>query len=93
VFCANDDMALGLIHALATAGRSVPGDLSIVGFDDTPAARHSLPPLTTVHQDFAAVGARAVELMLAARDGLDAPSHELIAPTLVERLSTAAPCG
>ncbi|GIG53927.1 LacI family DNA-binding transcriptional regulator [Demequina activiva] len=89
VFCGNDDMALGLIHALVTAGRDVPGDISVVGFDDTPASRHSLPPLTTVHQDFGAVGAWAVALMIAARDGLEPPSAELIAPTLVERSSTA----
>lgn len=91
VFCANDDMAFGLIHALVAQGRSVPRDVSVVGIDDTPAARHSLPPLTTVHQDFAAVGARAVELMIAARDGVDASGTPLIAPTMVVRSSTAAP--
>ncbi|WP_234988085.1 LacI family DNA-binding transcriptional regulator [Demequina sp. NBRC 110056] len=90
VFCANDDMAFGLIHALATAGRSVPGDLSVVGYDDTATSRHSLPPLTTVRQDFEAVGRRAVELVVAHVAG-ESPAAQLIAPELVVRASTAAP--
>ncbi|GMA35354.1 substrate-binding domain-containing protein [Demequina litorisediminis] len=56
VFCGNDQMAFGLLHYLTENGVSVPGDMSLVGFDDTSEARHSVPPLTTVRQDFAAVG-------------------------------------
>lgn len=63
--CGNDQMALGLMHALADAGRHVPGEISVVGFDDIPESAHSLPPLTTVHQDFGAVGRRAVARALA----------------------------
>jgi DNA-binding LacI/PurR family transcriptional regulator len=65
VFCANDQMALGLIHALVSQGRDVPNDVSVIGFDDIPEAAHSLPPLTTVHQDFEVVGRRAVAQILA----------------------------
>lgn len=91
VLCGNDEMAVGLIHALTSAGRSVPDDVSVVGYDNIAAARHSLPPLTSVSQDFEAVGKRAVELIVAAIAGVT-PSHsELIAPTLVERSSVAAP--
>lgn len=89
VFCSNDQMALGLIHALSDAGRSVPGDVSVVGFDDIPESAHSLPPLTTVHQDFEGVGYRAVELILAQLDGQEAPDGGPSTPWLVERESVA----
>ncbi|WP_084038889.1 LacI family DNA-binding transcriptional regulator [Demequina sp. NBRC 110053] len=91
VFSANDDMAFGLIHALVAAGRSVPDELSVVGFDDTKTSRHSLPPLTTVRQDFEAVGRRAVELVVAHMAGELPRETGFIVPTLVERSSTAAP--
>jgi DNA-binding LacI/PurR family transcriptional regulator len=51
IFAANDDMAIGAIHALHAAGRSVPGDVSVAGFDDIPVAAHVWPPLTTVSSD------------------------------------------
>ncbi|MEH0109774.1 LacI family DNA-binding transcriptional regulator [Tersicoccus sp. MR15.9] len=91
VFVANDQMALGLVHGLAEHGRSVPGDISIVGFDDLPESAHFLPPLTTVHQDFAALGEDAVRLLLGEDGGLDegAPTDaERLRPWLVEREST-----
>ena len=69
VFCANDQMALGLLRALSEAGRSVPGDVSVVGFDDIPEAAYLIPPLTTVRQDFTAVGRRAIEILQAAIAG------------------------
>ncbi|WP_061961470.1 LacI family DNA-binding transcriptional regulator [Demequina flava] len=88
VFCANDQMALGLIHALSDRGIAVPGDMSVVGFDDNPESRHSLPPLTTVRQDFEAVGRVAVEAIVARLDGAT-DSPELIDPELLVRSSTA----
>ncbi len=91
VFCANDQMAFGVIHALFRAGRSVPGDISIVGFDDTSEARHSLPPLTTVRQDFAAVGRLAVDLIVALMDGRDTSDTRQLAPELVVRDTVAPP--
>ena len=51
IFAANDETAIGAIHALHEAGRSVPGDVSVVGFDDIPIAAHVWPPLTTVSSD------------------------------------------
>ncbi|GGB22579.1 LacI family transcriptional regulator [Flexivirga endophytica] len=90
VFCANDQMALGLIHAAHDDGRRVPRDLSIIGFDDTPEAAHYLPPLTTIRQDFHMVGRRAVDSLLSALDGT--PKHgRSIHPKLVVRDSTSAP--
>lgn len=88
VVCGNDQMALGLIHALVDAGRRVPAEVSVVGFDDIPESAHSLPPLTTVHQDFEEVGRRAVALLVHRLDGGDAPPHDLIVPSLTVRAST-----
>ena len=93
VFCANDQMALGLLRALSEAGRGVPGGsrgVSVVGFDDIPEAAYLIPPLTTVRQDFRAVGHRAIEILQAALAGEPAPDR-LISPELVVRASTAAP--
>jgi DNA-binding LacI/PurR family transcriptional regulator len=64
VFVANDQMALGLMRAFFDAGRSVPGDVLVGGFDDVPEAAFYSPPLTTVRQDFEAVGRRSVELLI-----------------------------
>ena len=93
VFAANDQMALGLIRGLHEGGRAVPMDVSVVGFDDIPEAGYFLPPITTVHQDFAEVGRRCIDQLMAliAREPI-APSPP-IRPTLVLRASTAAPPG
>lgn len=64
VFAANDVMALGLLHGFRDAGVDLPGQLSVVGFDDIPLARHGWPPLTTVHQNFPGLGERAVRALL-----------------------------
>jgi DNA-binding LacI/PurR family transcriptional regulator len=64
VFAANDEMACGLIHALHEAGREVPHDVSVVGFDDIDLAAHFWPPLTTVRQQFQQIGHDLVDLIL-----------------------------
>lgn len=90
VVCGNDQMALGLIHALADLGRGVPADVSVVGFDDIPESAHSLPPLTTVHQDFEEVARRAVHDLVARLEGRSGDRVERsVAPALVVRRSTA----
>ncbi|PSL38603.1 LacI family transcriptional regulator [Labedella gwakjiensis] len=91
VFAANDQMALGLLHAFRDEGLSVPHDVSVVGFDDIPDAAHYLPPLTTVRQDFAAVGRRAVELVIRELDSGGSGGVEFISPTLMVRESTSPP--
>ncbi|MDC4233831.1 LacI family transcriptional regulator [Actinomyces sp. B33] len=93
VFCANDQIALGLYRALEEAGRSVPSDVSIVGFDDMPAARYYSPALTTINQDFASLGRLVLSTLL---EAIDAPEAAGIAPkslepVLVVRDSTARP--
>ncbi|MEW9570319.1 LacI family DNA-binding transcriptional regulator [Rhodanobacter sp. Si-c] len=64
IFAADDDMAVGAIWAAAEAGMSVPGDVSICGFDDTTIATQVWPPLTTIHQPVREMGRRATEELL-----------------------------
>ena len=84
IFSSNDQMALGLIHAIRDAGLDVPRDISVVGFDDIPEAAHFWPPLTTVRQDFAELGRRAVALLVgaSAADTADTAGTDL--PTAAE---------
>jgi len=91
VFVANDQMALGLLRRLHEAGREVPRDLSIVGFDDIPEAAYFTPPLTTVRQDFAELGRRCLHVLLARIEG-EEPNGDrvVVAPELVVRGSTSA---
>lgn len=96
VFCSNDLTALGLLHAFREAGIRVPADVSVVGFDDVPEAAHFWPPLTTIRQDFAEVGRRAIALLLgelgvAPAEPGGEPATDLIRPHLVLRSSTGAP--
>ncbi|MEV7767900.1 LacI family DNA-binding transcriptional regulator [Microbacterium sp. NPDC086615] len=89
IFVANDQMALGALRALADEGRRVPEDVSVVGFDDIADAAEFRPPLTTVRQDFDALGRRAVAALVAAIEGGD-PVAETVPASLMVRQSTAA---
>ncbi|WP_212988990.1 LacI family DNA-binding transcriptional regulator [Actinoplanes auranticolor] len=92
VFAANDQMALGLLRAFHERGRTVPGDVSIVGFDDIPDSSSFIPPLTTVHQDFAEVGRRCVQgLLRQIRNEPEGPGTVLVPTRMVVRASTAPP--
>lgn len=92
VFAANDQMALGLISALTASGRHVPEQLSVVGFDDVPESAYYQPPLTTVNQDFAALGALTMQRVIIALEEPDSASEPTPIPTrLVVRQSTAPP--
>ncbi|UOY00361.1 LacI family DNA-binding transcriptional regulator [Blastococcus sp. PRF04-17] len=86
-FLGNDQMALGLLAALHEEGIEVPRDVSVVGFDDLPEAPYFTPPLTTVRQDFAELGRRGVQLVLARLRGEDLHPEAVPAP-LVVRSST-----
>jgi DNA-binding LacI/PurR family transcriptional regulator len=88
VFAANDQMALGLLRRLHEAGREVPRDLSVVGFDDIPEAAYFTPPLTTVRQDFAELGRRCLHILLGRIEGHAVPARVVVAPELVVRSST-----
>jgi LacI family transcriptional regulator len=63
ILCANDQTALGVIHALAQRGIRVPQDVAITGFDDVPVARHLHPPLTTIRQPMQELGAKAFDIL------------------------------
>jgi DNA-binding LacI/PurR family transcriptional regulator len=83
-------MALVVLRALHEAGRRVPDEVSIVGFDDIPECAYFTPPLTTVKQDFLEMGERSLRLLLRAIDEGEHPEQrELITPELVLRASTA----
>ncbi len=88
IFVANDQMALGALRALADAGRRVPDDVSVVGFDDVADAAEFRPPLTTVRQDFDALGRRAVAALVGAIEGGE-PVAETVPASVVVRRSTA----
>ena len=92
VFAANDQMALGLMRALHERGLSIPGDVSVVGFDDMAEAQAFWPPLTTVHQDFAEIGRRSIQALLHEIEDSTHETGTTIVPTsLVVRESTGAP--
>lgn len=93
VFVANDQMALGVIHGLHDRGLRVPEDVSVVGFDDLPDARHFLPPLTTVRQDFHALGATILRLLVRALERDGSVDGATTPAELVVRESTAPPRG
>ena len=93
VFCANDELALGLIRAMHEQGRRVPTDVSVVGFDGLDVGEYSFPPLTTVRQDFRRHGREMVSLVLEqAGSGTRDGGRSVIIPTeLLVRGSTAPP--
>ncbi|GAA4954013.1 LacI family DNA-binding transcriptional regulator [Actinoplanes utahensis] len=93
VFCGTDHLALGVLRALAEAGRHVPGDVSVAGFGDLPESPYLCPPLTTVHQDLDAVGRDAVAALLHRIDTGGDAGIRRHAPRLVVRASTAPPAG
>lgn len=92
IHCANDQMALGAQHALHEAGRVMPDQVSVVGFDDVPEAAHFCPPLTTVRQDFGALGSASLALLLdQIATGVRAEQHRWFPPELVVRASSGPP--
>lgn len=92
IFVASDEMAFGVLRALAELGRRVPEDVSVVGIDDIDLAAYSNPPLTTVRQSFEDTGRRAVlRLVAQIADPNINSTHDLVAPTLMVRGSTAPP--
>ncbi|MET0726208.1 MAG: LacI family DNA-binding transcriptional regulator [Leifsonia sp.] len=90
VFVANDQMALGVLHAFRDAGIRVPEDVSVIGFDDIPEAAHFAPPLTTMRQDFDGLGRDIMATVLDVMgDEEHAPDRIARLPQLVVRGSTA----
>ncbi len=96
VFCANDEIAFGLMRAFHDAGRRVPDDVSVVGFDGIELSEFSAPALTTVRQDFHSVGRELVDLLLEqmhqpSRSHAHQIAQRVVPSELVIRDSTAQP--
>jgi DNA-binding LacI/PurR family transcriptional regulator len=92
VFVANDQMAVGAIHALERSGRTVPGQVSIVGFDDADESAFLHTPLTTIRADFLETARRGVQRLIQAIEGQDDQARHFTLPVeLVIRESTAQP--
>ncbi len=89
VFVANDQMALGVLRAFTEQGVRVPGQVSVVGFDDIPESEFFSPPLTTVRQDFGAVGRHSIGMLLRQIEGGGEHERLVVPPAFVRRASTA----
>jgi DNA-binding LacI/PurR family transcriptional regulator len=89
IFAANDQMALGVLRALAEVGRRVPRQVSVVGFDDIPEAPYFPAALTSVRQEFDLVGTQVVALLLRRMAGEATAARTVLPPTLIQRDSTA----
>jgi len=88
LFCCNDIVCLGVVRALREAGRRVPDDISLIGFDNLPASAHSDPPLTTIRVANKEIGAAAISLLKERIENPEKPcSKVLIGGELVERQS------
>jgi LacI family transcriptional regulator len=89
VFAHNDLSALGAMQALMDAGRRIPQDVAVVGFDDIPTAAHTQPPLSTVHQPLREMGEAAARTLLAHFEGTPLPNRPTVIPaSFVTRGST-----
>ncbi|MDQ0580854.1 LacI family DNA-binding transcriptional regulator [Streptomyces rishiriensis] len=89
ILCGNDDLALGVLRALHHAGRPVPGDVSVIGFDDAPHAGFVTPSLTTVRMDFQGLGRDAFALLRGQLENDHRPlAPTFAAPDLILREST-----
>ncbi|WP_345800612.1 LacI family DNA-binding transcriptional regulator [Microbacterium sp. AZCO] len=94
IFAGNDLQALGVLHAASALGVAVPGDLSVVGFDDLAAAGLASPRLTTIHQPLREMAEQATRLVLRMLDGSPPEVTRVeLATSLVVRDSTAPPRG
>jgi len=92
VFAHNDLSAAGAMQAIRDAGRHVPEQVAVVGFDDIPLAAHTQPPLTTVHQPLREMGEAAARILLSHFTGTPLPNRPTVLPTtLTIRGSTAGP--
>jgi DNA-binding LacI/PurR family transcriptional regulator len=93
VYCANDEMAFGLMRALHEHGRRVPEDVSVIGFDNIALSEYSAPPLTTVKQDFERIGAELVKMVISQiSTGSVQTMSQVVVPTeLIIRGTTAPP--
>lgn len=93
VFASGDLLALGAVMAAKDSGLSVPGDISVMGYDDIELARYVTPALTTVRQDTASLGTRAAEILLASIDRKGTGMEAIVLPVEVVVRESCAPPG
>jgi len=93
IFAANDLSAMQTMHVARTLGLDVPGDVSVVGFDNIPESALIEPPLTTIDQSIQEMGRRAVELLMDVIEGVTGPAQQVTLPTrlVVRQSSGVAP--
>jgi DNA-binding LacI/PurR family transcriptional regulator len=94
IFAANDHMAMGILRALHESGRTIPGDVSVVGFDDVPEAEYQMVPLSTVAVDAKGAAQRILAELLRMIEGGDPPAEAIKLPgakLIVRRSSGPAP--
>jgi LacI family transcriptional regulator len=89
VIALNDQMAYGAMLALSEAGLDIPGDISLLGFDDLPHSAYTVPPLTTISQPVNRIGAMAASTVLAMSAGYEQTVDQSVAASIVIRSSTA----
>lgn len=87
VFCANDQSAIGLMRGLHELDVAVPGDVSVIGYDDMPESKYLNPPLTTIRPDFQQLGKRLMKMLVEELNGEVSVRKELIEPELIIRES------
>ncbi len=91
IFAANDVMAIGAMNALKDLGYSIPGDVSIIGFDDIPMAKYLTPGLTTMSCNFEQIAETAVNSLIDMIEGKEVTNHIELPAEYVERGSLTAP--
>ena len=91
VVCANDQTALGVMHALARRGIAVPDEVAVTGFDDVPVARHLHPPLTTVRQPILELGATAFDVLYSKINAATVGPDVVLPVELIVRESCGCP--
>ena len=94
VIASSDQMALGAMHSIRSRGLSIPGDMTVVGFDDISMAAHANPPLTTISPPKFEIGERAMQLLLANPEGESSVRDEYLimeSPLIVRESSGPCP--
>jgi DNA-binding LacI/PurR family transcriptional regulator len=91
VVCYNDMSALGAMHRIHGAGFTIPGDISIVGFDDLHMSQYLNPPLTTIRQPMHEMGRMAMQTLISILSGVISQQHITVPGQLIVRASSAAP--
>jgi LacI family transcriptional regulator len=93
VFASGDLLALGAVMAARDQGLSVPGDISVMGYDDIELAGYVTPALTTIRQDTSMLGTKAAEILLSSIDGSREDKEALVLPVEVVVRESCAPPG